>query len=150
MSRSQSFNTLTELAQTHVDLAGQELRRIQQERRIAQRQLDTLKSYQEDYRYNLAKHFGIGLSVSNYQNVQRFITSLDTVIANQNTVLARMNEYLSAAYNRWFELQGRLRAYQALHARKLRQQRHDDDRAERRLNDETSIGMHHRRRSLFY
>ena len=150
MNRSQPLSTLIELAQAQVDRAGQELRRIQQERHTAHRQLNTLKSYQHDYRNSLENHFSIGLSVENYQNIQRFIKSLDAVIANQNIVLARMNEHLSEAYCRWLKLQGSLRAYQALHARKKRQQRHNDGRAERRLNDETSTDMHHRRRSLFY
>ncbi len=145
MSKYTALNFLTELAQTHSADAGRTLRQLADTRHNAQRQLDSLREYQQDYAERLAHCLRTGSSASNYQNFQRFIATLETAIKQQNSVLDSLEHKLSDARCHWITRRHRLRAYQALLARRQQQQQLNTLRAEQGMCDEASAGLHHRR-----
>ncbi|UHL65296.1 flagella biosynthesis chaperone FliJ [Paralcaligenes sp. KSB-10] len=138
MASPSSLNTLIELAQNNADQAAKQLQQLNSTRRDAEQQLNTLKTYRQDYAERLQKATEDGISASNYHNFRQFIATLDEAIAQQNKVLAQIGAKLESGRQSWYDEKRRLNSYATLLSRQVQQRTIRDNRKEQRDNDEIS------------
>jgi flagellar FliJ protein len=138
MASPSSLNTLIELAQNNADQAAKQLQQLNSTRRDAEQQLNTLKTYRQDYAERLQKATEDGISASNYHNFRQFIATLDEAIAQQNKVLVQIGVKLESGRQSWYDEKRRLNSYATLLSRQAQQRTIRDNRKEQRDNDEIS------------
>ncbi|GAB2909247.1 flagellar export protein FliJ [Paralcaligenes ginsengisoli] len=138
MASPSSLNTLIELAQNNADQAAKQLQQLNSTRRDAEQQLNTLKTYRQDYAERLQKATEDGISASNYHNFRQFIATLDEAIAQQNKVLVQIGAKLESGRQSWYDEKRRLNSYATLLSRQVQQRTIRDNRKEQRDNDEIS------------
>lgn len=147
MSPETPLDVLIGLAQKKLDDAGRVLAGLGIERKAAQGQLGTLDDYRLDYARRLQRTTQDGLSATNYRNFRQFIATLDEAIRQQNRVIAQIDLRLEAGRKQWYEEKQRLRSYEALRTRRIRQLQVLDQRQEQRASDEAAASLLRRSRS---
>lgn len=147
MSPETPLDVLIGLAQKKLDDAGRMLAGLGIERKAAQGQLGTLDDYRLDYARRLQRTTQDGLSATNYRNFRQFIATLDEAIRQQNRVIAQIDLRLEAGRKQWYEEKQRLRSYEALKNRRIRQLQVLDQRQEQRASDEDAASLLRRSRS---
>lgn len=136
MASTLPFDTLLELAREAVDAATQRLGAMTTMRANAQRQLDMLLDYRQDYLLRLQNMMAQGMASSDCQNYQRFISTLDSALQQQRDVLVRADEDLAACREQWQHAQRKHNAFDALVVRDRRARQAVEARREQRVTDE--------------
>ena len=136
MASTLPFDTLMELAQEAVDAAAKRLGTITAMRANAQRQLDMLLDYRQDYLVRLQNMMAQGMASSDCQNYQRFISTLDSALQQQRDVLVRADEDLAVCREQWQQAQRKHNAFDALMVRDRRARQVVEARREQRATDE--------------
>lgn len=145
MSTTTPFHILHELAQKAMDEAFKAIGIATARQRAAENQLITLQQYRHDYLSGLQHAMRDGITSSQCQNTQRFISTLDDAIVKQSGVLGQLQRHVTLERERWLKERRKLASMQALlkreairlhqHHNKLEQKANDDHaaRAYRRL-----------------
>ncbi|WP_019939097.1 flagellar export protein FliJ [Bordetella sp. FB-8] len=143
------LDTLIELAKEHADTAARALGRLNQERQHAEKQLELLRDYRNDYLTRLQKIMLSGMTASDCHNYQRFITTLDDAISQQVVSLEALNVNLEKSRLHWQHQQRKLNAFDTLAQREAQAARVVTERHEQRINDEHSTRLAGRRHSFY-
>lgn len=143
------LDTLIDLAKEHADTAARALGRLNQERLHAEKQLDLLRDYRNDYLTRLQQTMISGMTASDCHNYQRFITTLDDAIGQQVAALDALNVNLEKSRLHWQQQQRKLNAFDTLAQREARAARVVAERREQRVNDEHSARVASRRHSFY-
>ena len=130
------FDTLLSLTQDAVDTATKRLGVTTTAHANAQRQLTMLQDYRQDYLVRLQRMMAQGMASSDCQNYQRFITTLDNALLQQNNVLANAEADLNQARELWQQAQRKHNAFDALLVRDQRARQAIEARREQRTTDE--------------
>ena len=136
MASTLPFDTLLELASEAVDAATKRLGAMTAMRANAQRQLDMLLDYRQDYLVRLQNMMAQGMASSDCQNYQRFISTLDSALQQQRDVLVRADEDLIVCREQWQQAQRKHNAFDALLVRDRRARQAVEARREQRATDE--------------
>ncbi len=116
------LDMLINLAKESTDEAARLLGRLNAERTNAERQLSMLHDYRQDYLERLQQAMTSGMSASDCHNYQRFISTLDDAISQQQGVLRQADDNLAKGRLYWQQEKRKLNSYDALAQRELRAQ----------------------------
>jgi len=136
MKSSSPLQTLIGLAQDDVDSAAQRLAKVQRERSEAEKQLEALIAYREDYHARFTQSAQNGMAAGNVRNFQAFIDTLDAAIEQQRRIVAQASERVEAAQPEWRRSKQKLGSYEVLQARQDAVQARAEARREQRDADE--------------
>ena len=136
MASTLPLDTLLDLAKEAVDVATQRLGAATAARANAQRQMDMLQDYRQDYLIRLQNMMAQGMASSDCQNYQRFISTLDDALQQQRDVLHRADADLATCREQWQQAQRKHNAFDALMARNRRARQTIEARREQRATDE--------------
>ena len=146
MTKPQTLNVLIDLTHDAVDEAARRMQQAQQEKDKAQKQLELLHSYRLDYAQRLQTSSQQGVPAAKYLNFQRFLTTLDEAISQQNQIVAQSELRLEAGRKQWAAEKRRLGAYETLDTRRREQQARQMARREQKANDEMASSLLRRKR----
>ncbi|MCX5590571.1 flagellar export protein FliJ [Alcaligenes endophyticus] len=142
MKPSNSLDLLVDLGQNHLEQAGQQLHSISSQQRAAAEQLEMLQGYRQDYAQRLLEAGRTGLTMSNYHNFVRFIATLDEAIQQQNKILQKLDDKVSASRDNWNEKRVRVNAYETLVERRQYRALKEQARQEQIQTDEISARLY--------
>ncbi|MBU4610488.1 flagella biosynthesis chaperone FliJ [Achromobacter sp. GG226] len=145
MSAQQPLDVLIGLARDAVDAATRELGSLQATRLQAERQLQMLEGYLEDYRVRLQQAICSGLSAAAWQNYQRFIGTLEGAIGEQRNVLRHAEGRLDDGRVSWQQETRKLNAFDTLAQRREQAQAQQALKREQRATDEFAAQQMRRR-----
>jgi len=129
------------LAKDATDDAARELGKISAERNNAERQLQMLHDYRQDYLTRLSQAMQNGMAASDCHNYQRFIGTLDDAIAQQGNVLRDIDQQLHACRLNWQNEKRKLSSFDTLAQRREQARQVVENRREQRVNDEYSARL---------
>ncbi|OSN01714.1 flagellar export protein FliJ [Lonsdalea populi] len=136
MKTETPLDKLRELAQQEVDDAATLLGQIRQSHVQAQRQLDMLLRYEDDYRVQLQQTMSSGINSSNWYNYQQFIKTLELAIEQHRKQLAVWAQRLDQAMKTWQAKRQRLNAFETLKERAAQELLVRENRRDQKLMDE--------------
>ncbi|KAA8996724.1 flagella biosynthesis chaperone FliJ [Affinibrenneria salicis] len=136
MKRESPMTTLRDLAQKDADDAATLLGKVRQSHLQAQKQLDMLLQYEDDYRLQLQSNLGKGIDAGNWYNYQQFIQTLEKAIEQHKQQLSVWNQRLQQAVQAWQAKQQRLNAFATLQERAAQKILLQENRHEQKLMDE--------------
>ncbi|PWC14270.1 flagellar biosynthesis chaperone FliJ [Brenneria roseae subsp. americana] len=136
MKNESPMETLRDLAQKDADEAAVLLGKVRQSHIQAQKQLDMLLQYEDDYRQQLQNNLGKGINSGNWHNYQQFIQTLEKAIEQHRQQLALWNQRLQQAIQAWQAKQQRLNAFVTLQERATQKLLRQENRLEQKLMDE--------------
>ncbi|MGF1547914.1 MAG: flagellar export protein FliJ [Thiotrichales bacterium] len=137
MHRHQRLRPILDITQAQQDLAARELARLMQQQQAAQRQLDQLLGYLNDYDQSQSRD-GTRLYSPLLENKQAFLVKLNDAIGQQREKVRQTERRVQQQIERWQQtktrtdalekvIQNYLHTYQQ--ARERREQREQDDLA---------------------
>jgi len=136
MGKPGPLNILSDLARDDTDAAARELGRLQGVRTQAERQLDALRQYRDEYRARMQATAAQGMSAGRWRDFAAFLASLDDAIRQQTAALARADAELQAGRADWQHHKRRTHAFDTLIARADARQQQVLQRREQRASDE--------------
>ncbi|WP_175938533.1 MULTISPECIES: flagellar export protein FliJ [unclassified Caballeronia] len=117
MSKNLPINTLIELAQEELDAATKKLGKLQQERNEAEKQLESLVAYRDEYHARFTASAQQGTTAQTLRNFQAFVDTLDSAIAQQRMLLVTADQRIEAAKPEWRLKKQKVGSYEVLAAR---------------------------------
>jgi flagellar FliJ protein len=147
MSKHSTLDTLATLARERTEGAVRRLGLLNSAKSQADSQLSMLYDYRQDYLSRLQNAMQAGMPASDCRNYQRFVSTLDEAISQQNGVLVQTEDELLAGRHEWRHEQKRLNAFDALTQRMLRAQALVQGRREQAINDEHAAQLVRRQQS---
>ncbi|MVW69957.1 MULTISPECIES: flagellar export protein FliJ [unclassified Bordetella] len=144
MSQAVPFQILHDLAQKAMDEAFKAIGQAMARQRSAEEQLIKLQEYRHDYLRNLQQAMHDGITSSQCQNTQRFISTLDDAIAKQSGVLGQIQKQVAQARERWMTERRKVASMQALIERDAKRQILVQAKLEQKANDEYAARSHRR------
>ncbi|QSN61178.1 flagellar export protein FliJ [Caballeronia sp. M1242] len=117
MPKNLPINTLIELAQEELDAATKKLGKLQQERNEAEKQLESLVAYRDEYHARFTASAQQGTTAQTLRNFQAFVDTLDSAIAQQRMLLVTADQRIEAAKPEWRLKKQKVGSYEVLAAR---------------------------------
>ncbi|ACS85344.1 flagellar export protein FliJ [Musicola paradisiaca] len=136
MKSDTPLDKLRELAQQEVDDAATLLGKVRQSHSQAQKQLDMLLDYENDYRLRLQESMGTGINAANWYNYQQFIKTLELAIEQHQKQLHVWAQRLEQALSTWQTKRQRLNAFETLKERAMQEFLLKENRRDQKLMDE--------------
>ncbi len=136
MSNRLPLEMLLDLAREKTDDATRRLGQLNVAKLNADKQLNMLYEYRQDYLLRLQNAMVNGMSASDCHNYQRFINTLDDAIGQQNTAVVQADHQLESGRQQWQQEKRKLNSFDALAQREKRAQTLVEGRREQHLNDE--------------
>lgn len=147
--KSKGFQRLLELSQTQLEQIAQRLRTLHQNHQTALQQLQQLKQYHQEYTHRLNTTSKLGVSIANYHNFMRFISTLETAMTEQNNRVAQLSTQRAEAQQKWQELRQRCKAFETLIQRAQQAAQYEANRHVQRHNDEIASQLAQRAQAPF-
>lgn len=136
MANLKAIQTLTDLSAKQAEQAASRLAKANQVKQQADQKLNLLAEFRESYVEQFKNQTTLGLSVSDYQNYQKFIASLNLAIQQQQQIVHNNTLLLKKLTTEW-QLQERKKyAYQTLGQRAETQLLHLQNKREQQQSDE--------------
>lgn len=136
MKTQSPLETLRELAQQDTDDAAVLLGKVRLSHTQAQKQLDMLINYENDYRLQLQQDMGTGIASARWYNYQQFMLTLETAIDQHRRQLASWEQKLQQATQSWQDKRQRLNAFTTLQDRAAQRLLAQENRRDQKLTDE--------------
>lgn len=145
MTKQTPLQMLQELAHTRVDEATRRLATLMSSEHACEVKLQMLIDYRTEYRdrYKLAVSEGIGLDA--LRNYSYFLGKLDEAVTHQEQVVAQSRRMTQHGQQQWVHERNRMKAFDTLSARQLKQQAVKEARHEQRQSDEHAAKNHRMR-----
>lgn len=140
----QTLPLLLKLSEQQLLEAEQILRRTQDKYAQANRQLEHLLQFQQEYRQRLLGEANSGLGIGQYQNYQRFLGQLDEAIRLARAELLQQQSHCEQALGRRREIRQRQRLYEAMAQRQQAHRCQQDLRNSQKQQDEWVLGHYAR------
>ena len=138
--RDSSLDTLVQLARDARDEAGRALAEQQRARQQAGQQLESLHRYRAEYTDQLNAAMNGGIDPATLRNYHQFIGSLDDATVRARQSLARQDQRVEQARQKWQRETQRLASYEALIERRQAAERREEQRREQRISDDLVNG----------
>lgn len=136
VKRSQRFKPIHNLAQQSEDVAAQTLGKIQRELSEHQLKLSELMAYHQDYRTRFNQEAEKGMSITQVQSYQKFISQLEIAISEQKKHVERMSEACDSSRADWNAERQKTQVLKKVITRYEKQEQKDLNRQEQRRSDE--------------
>jgi flagellar FliJ protein len=136
MAQLSALDTLIELATKQTDEAAKRLGRAVRADEDAQKKLQLLLQYRDDYAARLQANASSGLTASAYRNFQHFLDKLDDAIDGQQKVVQDVQRRVGAERGAWQSSERKRMSYDTLATRALNVQQLQQTRREQKQTDE--------------
>ncbi len=136
LKRSDRFKPIHNLAQQSEDVAAQTLGKIQRELSEHHLKLSELMKYYEDYTTQFNQKAGQGMSVTQVQSYQKFISQLEVAISEQKKNITRVTEACDCSRADWTVERQKTQVLEKVINRYQKQEQQDSNRQEQRQSDE--------------
>ncbi|RPI47783.1 MAG: flagellar export protein FliJ [Betaproteobacteria bacterium] len=136
MSVRFTLQPVMDLARDGADAATARLGQAMQRLMNADRQLQTLLQYREEYQAKFRDSVASGIEAARWRNFQLFLAKLDAGIEGARAQADAAREAAKRAQTEWQEQQRKLKAYGVLADRHERAQQSETTRREQRETDE--------------
>lgn len=146
MSVRFTLQPVMDLARNHVDAATARLGQAMQRLMDADRKLQTLLQYREEYQAKFRDSVTSGIDGAQWQNFHRFLAKLDAGIEGARAQADSAREAAKLAQSEWQDQQRKLKAYGVLAERHEREQQAVTARREQRETDERAASAYTRSR----
>ncbi len=136
LKRSQRFKPIHNLAQQSEDVAAQMLGKIQRELSNHHLKLSELMKYYQDYTTRFNQQAEKGMSASQVQSYQKFISQLEVAITEQKKHISRTSEACDTSRANWTVERQKTQVLEKVISRYQKQEQQIHNRQEQRLSDE--------------
>lgn len=136
MARTNTLDTLIDLATDDRDAAAVALGRLQQDHRVSEQKLQALLDYRAEYQRRFDDALGDGMSMHTLQNYQRFVASLKQAIETQRGALDQSERRVEGGNDQWRSRQRRLQSFDVLATRRREADARTEARRDQRQTDE--------------
>ncbi len=146
MATKSALDTLIELATTATDEAAVRLGNAIRATDKAEKKLELLQKYRDDYANRFQAKMAQGLSPLGYRNFQAFIDKLDEAIAGQQQVVKDAENGVAREKGAWQASERKRMSYDTLATRAEKAEQRRENRKDQKLNDEFAArsGQHKR------
>ncbi|MDD5299460.1 MAG: flagellar export protein FliJ [Gallionella sp.] len=136
MTKPFSLQSVMNLAQHQNDSATRKLGQLNKQQQGAQQQLEALRQYRRDYQARLQESTQGGMDHAELRNFQEFINKLDEAIAQQFQVVEQTKVSTQAGRGEFDSTRRRLKSFDMLQQRHIKEQQKVAEKAEQKLLDE--------------
>jgi len=136
VKRSERFKPIHNLAQQSEDVAAQTLGKIQRQLSEHHLKLSELMAYYQDYRTRFSQEAEKGMSITQVQSYQKFISQLEIAIAEQKKHITRMTEACDSSRADWNAERQKTEVLKKVITRYEKQEQQIHNRQEQRRSDE--------------
>lgn len=136
MTKPFSLQIVLDLMQTRTDEATRQLAHLIAAEQDAQRKLDMLKGYRDDYFARFRQTAQNGLRQSDLLNYQEFLNRLDDAIQHQQCAVALQRQHTAAGQLEWQRQRAKQKAISALADRHQANEARLELRQEQKKQDE--------------
>ena len=136
MASKSALDTLIELATAETDEAAKRLGNAIRATDRAEKRLELLQKYRDDYSKRFEAKMSQGVSPMGYRNFQAFIGKLDEAIAGQQQVVQDAEQGVTREKGAWQESERKRMSYDTLANRQLQQEMKLENKRDQKLNDE--------------
>ncbi|GMR15900.1 MAG: hypothetical protein BMS9Abin31_0196 [Gammaproteobacteria bacterium] len=141
LKRSDRFKPIHNLAQQSEDVAAQTLGKIQRELSEHHLKLSELMKYYEDYTTRFNQKAGQGMSITQVQSYQKFISQLEVAISEQKKNITRVTEACDSSRADWTVERQKTQVLEKVIHRYQKQEQQISNRQEQRLSDEHVVNQ---------
>jgi flagellar FliJ protein len=136
MASKSALDTLIELATAQTDEAAKRLGNAIRATDRAEKKLELLQKYRDEYCTRFEAKMAQGLSPMGYRNFQAFIGKLDEAIAGQQQVVQDAEQGVMRERGVWQDSERKRMSYDTLATRQLQQELKMENRRDQKQNDE--------------
>jgi flagellar FliJ protein len=136
MATPSALETLIELATSATDEAAKRLGHAIRATEKAEKKLELLQQYREEYAARFQAKMAQGLSPAGYRNFQAFIEKLDAAISGQQQVVQDAENGVVREKGAWQASERKRMSYDTLADRALKKEQIRENRKDQKLNDE--------------
>jgi flagellar FliJ protein len=136
MASKSALDTLIELATAETDEAAKRLGNAIRATSRAEKKLELLQKYRDEYSSRFQAKMAQGVSPMGYRNFQAFISKLDEAIAGQQQALQDAEQGVVRERGSWQESERKRMSYDTLATRQLQQEVKLENRRDQKQNDE--------------
>ncbi len=136
LKRSDRFKPIHNLAQKNEDMAAQTLGKIQRELSEHHLKLSELMKYYQDYTTRFNEKAEQGMSITQVQSYQKFISQLEVAIEEQKKYISRVSEACDSSRAEWTVERQKTQVLEKVITRYKKQEQQVSNRQEQRLSDE--------------
>ncbi|HEX7640983.1 MAG TPA: flagellar export protein FliJ [Burkholderiaceae bacterium] len=136
MASKSALDTLIELATAETDEAAKRLGNAIRATDRAEKKLELLQKYRDEYSSRFEAKMAQGVSPMGYRNFQAFIGKLDEAIAGQQQVVRDAEQGVTRERGVWQDSERKRISYDTLATRQMQQEMKQENRRDQKLNDE--------------
>lgn len=136
MASKSALDTLIELAAAETDEAAKRLGNAIRATDRAEKKLELLQKYRDEYSSRFQAKMAQGVSPMGYRNFQAFIGKLDEAIAGQQQVVQDAEQGVTRERGAWQESERKRMSYDTLATRQQQQELKLENRRDQKQNDE--------------
>lgn len=139
MARPFSLQLLLEHSRQRLDAAERTLRLLKRQEEEAQRRLQELETFHQEYRDRLARRVVAGMHIHLMRDYHAFLAKIEHAIRHQTEVVREAHGRWETAHKHWLAERQKVKAYEVLAERHRLRQAHHSARQEQRLTDEHAL-----------
>lgn len=147
MVKKSTLGTLINKADHDCQAAGNRVGQYQQAKQQADEQLNTLKSYKDEYSAQLENRTREGISPALLKNYQAFMGQLSDTIGHQKQTVEQHTSRLAKGIADWIEEKRTHQSYSHLQERQLADEQAQAKKLDQKLCDEMASQHFHRKGS---
>ena len=136
MATKSTLDTLIELASSASDEAARRLGNAIRATDKAEKKLELLQKYRNEYSERFQVKMVQGVSPMGYRNFQAFIEKLDEAIAGQQKLVKEAENGVTREKVGWQATERKRLSYNTLASRATREEQHLENKKDQKLNDE--------------
>ena len=136
MTRPFPLQTVLELMQVRADEATQQLARLIASERDAKSKLDMLQQYRDEYAGRFREAAQNGITRSQWQNYEDFLSRLDEAIGQQRQNVAQQERNTANGQVNWQQQRKNLKAFDTLSDRHYTRENAREIKREQKAQDE--------------
>ena len=147
---SQAMFLLLKLAKREVDVAAEHLAKAHRAVNESRAQKEQLLFYRQEYVVKNAVRLSQGMTVTDLQNFQAFLDSIDSAIKSQEVVIEQYLEVVKQHMKFWQACEAKKRKYEILIEKNKNEKRVIEKKSEQKLMDEFAITHRHLQTVVFH
>lgn len=136
MTKSSALTTLIELATTETDEAAKRLGIAIKSGDDAEKQLQLLLQYRDDYAARFQANLAAGLNAMGYRNFQLFMDKLDTAINGQQQIVQNTKRRIENERGAWQAGERKRMSYGTLATRAEKEAQRKESKLDQKMTDE--------------
>lgn len=146
MTLPSAINTLIELATSETDEAAKRLGHAIRAGEEADKKLELLLQYRDDYAARFQSALTTGLNTMGYRNFQLFLEKLDNAIAGQQQVVQQAQKRIDRERSAWQAGERKRMSYDTLASRAHKDAQRKENRLDQKMTDEQAARLSNQKR----